>query len=429
MPRDVTLLPMTPIHLPLGNYPSVTALVSEQAAAHEATRERVPLRFETVDSEDAFARLGDRWDELVFAMPRPSPFMLHCWLLEWWRWYGEGCRFAVETAYRGGRLVGALPLVTFSRHGLRVATFVGARQSCLGDVLLADGEGPELVEALVDRARASEHDYADLFGLAADCRLAALDGPRKLRLFQRIEAPVLDVSRGWEDTYRAKTDSRKRAHHKRRRRQLTELGTVEISVARTFDELQPALEEGFRLHELRWRGRPDGSGLITATGKAFNRAALRGLAELQATRIVSLLLDGTPIAFAWYFVLRDRVYLHRMAFDPQYARCSPGLVNALDSLKVAADEGATRFEFLGGAERYKTELADRFEPLHLGLGLPGSAAGRAVAGARSSWLDLRRRGKNSQLTRKAYYGTAPLRRRVMRQRDVLRPSGVRRAGD
>ena len=86
-------------------------------------------------------------------MPRPSPFMLHCWLLQWWRFYGEGCRLAVETAYRGGRLVGALPLVTFSHHGLRVATFVGARQSCLGDVLLAEGEGPELVEALVDRAQ------------------------------------------------------------------------------------------------------------------------------------------------------------------------------------------------------------------------------------------------------------------------------------
>jgi CelD/BcsL family acetyltransferase involved in cellulose biosynthesis len=420
---------MTPIHLPLGNYPSVTALVSEHAAVLEATRERAPLRFETVDSEDAFAQLGDRWNDLVYAMPRPSPFMLHCWLIEWWRHYGEGCRLAVETAYRGERLVGALPLVTFSHHGLRIATFVGARQSCLGDALMTDGEGPELVEALVDRARASEHDYADLFGLAADCRLASLGGPRKLRLFQRIEAPVLDVSNGWEATYRAKTDSRKRAHHKRRRRQLAALGKAEVVRARTIDELAPALEEGFRIHELRWRGRPDGSGLVTATGMEFNRAALRGLAELDATRIVSLLLDGKAIAFAWYFLVRDRAYLHRMAFDPAYSRCSPGLVNALDSLEAAAEEGATRMEFLGGAERYKVELADRFEPLHLGLGFPGSAAGRAAAGARAHWLALRRRGKSSGLARKVYYGSEPFRRRLTRRRDVLRPSGVARAGD
>jgi CelD/BcsL family acetyltransferase involved in cellulose biosynthesis len=407
----------------------VTALVSEHASVLETTRERAPLKFETVDSEDAFARLGDQWNELVYAMPRPSPFMLHCWLLQWWRFYGEGCRLAVETAYRGGRLVGALPLVTFSHHGLRVATFVGARQSCLGDVLLAEGEGPELVEALVDRAQAGEHDYADLFGLSADCRLASLDGPRKLRLFQRVEAPVLDLHRGWEATYRAKTDSRKRAHHRRRRRQLAELGKVETRCAHTLDDLEPALEEGFRIHELRWRGRPDGSGLVTDTGKAFNRAANVGLAELGASRIVSLLIDGSTVAFAWYFVIRDRVFLHRMAFDPEFSRCSRGLVNALDSLQIAADEGATRVEFLGGAERYKTELADRFEPLHLGLGLPGSAAGRAVAGTKARYLGLRDRGKSSELTRKVYYGIEPLRRRLSRRRDVLRPSGVRRAGD
>ena len=69
--------------------------------------------------------------------------------------------------------------------------------------------------------------------------------------------------------------------------------------------------------------------------------------------------------------------------------------------------------------------------------LAGSAASRlrppwpsaTVTGARAGWLDLRRRGKSSQLARKAYYGSAPLRRRLMRQRDVLRPSGVRRTGD
>ena len=407
----------------------MSALVSEQAAARVPTRDLAALRFETVDSEEAFARLGEQWNDLVYTSTRPSPFMLHCWLLEWWRHYGEGCGLAVETAYRGERLVGALPLVTYARGGLRVATFIGARQSCLGDVLLAEGEGPELVDALVARASEADHDYADLFGLAADSRLAALSGPRSLRLFERVAAPVLDISGGWPETYRAKTDSRKRSHHKRRRRQLAELGEVEISHARTFEELQPALEEGFRVHELRWRGRPDGSGLVTETGMRFNRAALRGLAELDASRIVSLLVDGRTIAWSWYFVLGERAYLHRLAFDPAFARCSPGLINALDTLESVASDGVTRVEFLGGAERYKVELADRLEPLHLGLGLPGSAAGRAVVRSRATWLALRERGKSSELARKLYYGSAGARSRLARRRDVLRPNGVLRAGD
>jgi CelD/BcsL family acetyltransferase involved in cellulose biosynthesis len=423
------LLAMTPIGFLVGNYPFVTPSVGEEPAVVETSRERPPLTLETIASEDAFARLGDRWDALVRAMPRPSPFLLHCWLLEWWRHYGEGCRLAVETAFRGDELVGALPLITYRRHGLRVATFVGARQSALADALVADGEDLGLVEALVDRVRASEHDYVDFFGLSDEGRLAMMRGARKLHLFQRIEAPVLDLGNGWHAAYRAKTNSRKRAYHHRRQRQLAELGKIELSRARTLEELEPALEEAFRLHELRWRNRPDGSGFVTATGKRFNRAVLRGLAEIDATRIVSLAVNGRPVAFCWYFLLERRAYLHRLAFDPAFGHCSPGLLNALATLESAADEGVTRAEFLGGAERYKVELADRFEPLHLGLGLPGSLLGRSVVVGRTRWLQLRRRGKQSALAQKVYYGTAPARRRLSRGRDVLRPSGVRRLGD
>jgi CelD/BcsL family acetyltransferase involved in cellulose biosynthesis len=387
------------------------------------------LRFETITSERDFARLDGDWNRLVAAMARPSPFLLHGWLLEWLRHYGEGCGLAVQAAFRGEELVGALPLVAFTRRGLRILTFAGARQAALADALIADGEEPQLVEALVDRVRASEHDYADLFGLSDTGPLAGLRGARGLRLYQRVEAPVLDLSEDWEATYRAKTTSKKRSHHRHRRRQLAQLGTVETVVARTGTELEHALEEAFRLHALRWQNRPDGSGFVTATGKRFNRAALAAIAELDAARIVSLKIDGRTIAFAWYFLLERRAYLHRMAFDPDFARYSPGLVNTLDTCELAAGEGAHRLEFLGGAERYKVELADRFEPLFLGLGLPGSVVGQCVVAARTRALRLRQRGKQSKLIAGIYYGTTSVRRRLTRQRDVLRPSGVRLARD
>ena len=51
-------------------------------------------------------------------------------------------------------------------------------------------------------------------------------------------------------------------------------------------------------------------------------------------------------------------------------------MNTLDAIEAAAAEGATRVEFLGGAERYKLELADRLEPLYQGLGLRGSRGAR-----------------------------------------------------
>jgi len=387
------------------------------------------VTFETLETEESFADVGESWDALVRAMPRPSPFMLHGWLLEWWRHYGEGCTLAVQAAFRDGTLVGALPLLVHSRRGLRIATFLGGRQSALADLLLLEGEDPSVGAELAARAAAFGQDYADLFGLSADCRLVSVRGRSRLHLFERIAAPVLDMSAGWEATYRAKTTSKKRSFHRRRRRQLAQLGRLEVSVARTRRELEPAREDAFRLHALRWEGRPDGSGFVTPTGLRFHRASIRALAEIDVPRIVTHEIDGRPIAFHYYFALEGRMYLHRIAFDPAFAHFSPGVLNILDTLEIGAAEGLTRVEFLGGAERYKVELTDRFEPLHLGLGLASSAVGRTVVAARTRWLRAREGLKRSATARRLHDGLEPARRLVMRQRDVLRPSGVKRAGE
>src|SRR4029453_13187081 len=68
------------------------------------------LTFEEISTDEEFAALGDSWNALVRAMPRPSPHLLHQWLLTWWRHYGVGNELAVHVAYRGHELVGALPL-------------------------------------------------------------------------------------------------------------------------------------------------------------------------------------------------------------------------------------------------------------------------------------------------------------------------------
>jgi CelD/BcsL family acetyltransferase involved in cellulose biosynthesis len=359
------------------------------------------VSFDTVRDEQALAPLGEQWDELVRAAPRPSPFLLHGWLLEWWRHHRDGAELDVHLAYRGTQLVGALP--TYVRHegALRIASFLGGETSHFGDVLLARDEPESTAAALVRRLTESpRYDFALLHGLSGNSRLGGLE--TDLALVQRVEAPVLDLSPGWEAVYRSKTTSKKRNLHARRRRQLASLGRVETNVARKPDELARVVDETFRLHELRWAGRYDGSGYATPTGRRFHHAALLRLAELDVPRIVTLELDGRVIAFHYYFALCGRMFVHRLAFDPQYAACSPGVVNLLDALEIAADEGLERVEYLGGADRYKVELSDGFDPVYDGFGLAATMRGRVAAEALRRTLELRLRLKRSERLRAAY---------------------------
>jgi CelD/BcsL family acetyltransferase involved in cellulose biosynthesis len=368
------------------------------------------LRVEEISTADGFARLAEPWDELVSSMPRPSPFLLHGWLEEWWRHTGDGVRPIVHAAFDEDRLIGGLPLCLVDRRGLQVLSFQGGSQSALADVVLDRSAPLSVAKALADRAASSGQDLALLYGLPASSRLVEAMGPDRVHLVERSEAPVLELDGGWEEVYRAKTTAKHRNQNARKRKQLASAGRLETEIARDPDGLAAALEEAFELHEIRWRGRPDGSGFATPAGRQFHRAALRRLAERGIPRIVVLRLDDRPIAFHYFFLFEQRMYVHRLAFDPAYARQSPGLLNTLDAIEAGAAEGATMVEFLGGAERYKLQLADRLEPLYEAIGLAPTLRGRLAVAAVVNGIRLRKRAKRSRALRRFYYeGLSPVR--------------------
>jgi CelD/BcsL family acetyltransferase involved in cellulose biosynthesis len=383
---------------------------AERFEPSQAHRDRDGVELVIVSSLEALLSLGPEWDRLVRAMPRPSPFLLHGWLTEWWREYGKGAELAVGLARRDGELVGALPLMVRRRAGVRILEFVGGRHAVLADVLLAPGEDGNITRELVAQLASVRHDAADFFGLPTESRLVA-SGSLALRRLPRLEAPVLDLSAGWDATYREKTTSKKRNLHKRRRRQLAELGRVTTDVVRDAERLPAALEEAFTLHAMRFADRPDASEFTTPGGRRFHRAALGQIARNDVGRIVLLRLDDTAIAFHYYFALSGTMYVHALAFDPAYAKFSPGLVNTLDTLQAAASEGLAKVEFLGRDERYKLELADGFEPLERAVGSGGTALGGLYVGARLGEERLRAAVRDNEAVRQAYIkGLAPLRR-------------------
>lgn len=361
------------------------------------------LRIETISRLRDFARLSGEWDELVRAMRRPTPFLLHDWLIEWWRHYGTKRALTVHVAKRGDRLVGALPMCRTRRLGLRVAEFLGGTGAPLADLLLAPDEDGVVASELASRITTVGVDYADVFGMPRLSRLEAALPPESLTFIERQEAPVLDLSAGWDAVYKAKLSSKARSERRRHRRRLEDLGRVEISIARTAEELVPALEDAVRLHKLRWKGRRETSGFSRPVGSAFRRAALTRLAGHDVARLLMLRLDGEAVAFALYLLYERTAYGLTMGFDPAFAGFRPGSETFYCALEAAAEEGAQRVEMLGADHTYKRTFADRFEPVHEGIGLASTLRGRAAVEALTRGIRVRRTLKRSQTARRIYY--------------------------
>ena len=136
--------------------------------------------------------------------------------------------------------------------------------------------------------------------------------------------------------------------------------------------------------------------------------------------MLTVRIDGSPVAFMNWFVIGSSIYLYRNGYDEAVGRFGPGLVDAAARDGAASERGARRMEYLGGAERYKRELADRFDPMYQGYGLARGPVGHAyVARARMS-IALRRRLKQSERLHRLYTSGA-LRGRRSSSKSSARP--------
>ncbi|MBA2253680.1 MAG: GNAT family N-acetyltransferase [Chloroflexi bacterium] len=373
------------------------------------------LDLDVVVDVPRFDGLAAEWDDLVLAAPRPSPFLLHAWVSAWWRHFGAGSDLAVVTARRDGELVGVAPMVIFRTRGFRVCRFLGGYESALGDLLVVDPDDDRVPAALMERLRMLRFDYLDAFGIPAGGPMARWAHSHDLKMLRRVESPVLDMPGGWTAAYESRTSSKRRSLHRRRLRQLSELGEVEWTVASGGDEVVAELEHAFLIYALRWHGRPDGSTFGTLDGRSFHREGARALAEQGAVRIVTLRIGGKPVAFQYFFVLAGTMYVHRLAFDPAFAHRSPGQIALIHALETASSERVTRVEFLGGDERYKMELADRLEPMHQAIGLPRGPIPALAVRALLRLITTRQRLKRISWLHKLYQERlGPIRRLVRR---------------
>jgi len=349
------------------------------------------------------AGAADAWDECVRRSVRPTPFMLSAWLLASWRVVHQ--RAAVVAAMRGGEIVAGLPLA-ISSEGVHRAHFLAGQHAGL-DLVLRQGED-EAGRAVVAATRELGGGYLQLEGMRDPCLVAS--AARSCGPPIRLDgAPTLSLEGGWAESYARRVGKRRRSEWARRLRRLQDTGAVELRIVRDRDGLHEALDAGFEVHERRWDERDDrdSTEFTSPQQRVFHHDALRGLAELDAARIVLLTVEGTAIAFCYYALLEGTLWGIRQAFDPGWARFSPGILVTLAALEEGAREGATRVEFMRGVQPYKLELADGVEPLYWGIFEPNGLAGTIAAHRRYRELALRQQLKRSDLARRARGWLAP----------------------
>jgi CelD/BcsL family acetyltransferase involved in cellulose biosynthesis len=131
--------------------------------------------------------------------------------------------------------------------------------------------------------------------------------------------------------------------------------------ATTRDEIDAALDDFVRLHLERWQQR-GGSDALTPGVVAMLRGAGR-LLDPARLQVWTADVAGKAIGSAVIVAAGGEMHSWLGGFDERWARCSPSLVIAVETIRHAAEAGYRRLSLGPGTSAWKYRLATGDETL------------------------------------------------------------------
>lgn len=252
----------------------------------------------------------------------------------------------------------------------------------------------EAVAALAHRIMRSGRPL-DLKRIPLDSPVvAALDAAYRSRAIVHRRAvggsPWIPLDESWTEPENH-LESGRRSDLRRARRNAEKLGVLQFEITTpTPGQVPELLDECFAVEAAGWKG-AHGTALAKdpVRGAFFRRYASRACAK-GLLRICLMRIGGKAAAAQIAVETGSRFDLLRAGYDEQFARCSPGMLLTVESIRYAASRGLRSYEFNGDVEPW-TLLWTRHEHACCSFrAYPFSVRGAAAFAADAGGAALRR---------------------------------------
>jgi CelD/BcsL family acetyltransferase involved in cellulose biosynthesis len=253
-------------------------------------------------------------------------------------WNDEGVLIGVTSfflARRYGRMV-LSHVQTWSHYN----SFLGAplihkdHIETFWATLLTDLDETDWADGLIHLTGLVEGDRVHQGLIAATQRLG-----RACDTVLRSERAMLRSPLTANAYYETHTRKKKRKEMGRLRSRLDELGQISCTRADTDAAVAAGITDFLALEEAGWKGKAGSAMACTPETDAFMRQIMTGAWKAGKLDLLSLNLNGKPIAMLVNFTALPGTFSYKIAFDESYARFSPGVLLQLENLKILERPG------------------------------------------------------------------------------------------
>ena len=335
----------------------------------------------------AFLEMEAYWNRLVDAAGIDHPFVRHEWIRTWWECFGKGDELRILIVREQGAPVGIVPLMLCRRRLLgapvRQLQFIWNIHAPRSGMIVGRDAAAVCRAALAHIGRQRDWDVLVLPRLAershglVELPLLANEQGMRTGLKREEESPYLPITTSW-DAYWNSLDAKHRSNLRNREKRLCKAGKLALEVVSSVDDLDGALEDGFRLEAAAWKGAAGSAITSSEQTRRFYADLARRSAALGTLRLCFLNLNGQRIAVRYALETGNKLYVLKSGYDPSYATCSPSNVLLEFMLKDAFRRGVGEVDFVGTAESWKRLWTPNLRPHHALYVFPDGLAPRAL---------------------------------------------------
>ncbi|MFE9724942.1 GNAT family N-acetyltransferase [Streptomyces sp. NPDC005794] len=300
-----------------------------------------------------FADLAAEWDALHRRCPTATPFQSHAWLHSWWLSYGTPGRLRVVLARRGGRLIGAAPLMLVHRP-MPLLVPMGGAISDFSDILV-DGEDTRAAVTALERGlhRAAGHTVVDLREVRPDASAHLLFEAWSGARSSRTDSTCMELPAGPVDSLIGRMTGSRAQRARAKLRRIDALG-IECRTA-PVHRVAGAIGTLLRLHELQWLGRGVTPEHLRPRFCAHLVRSARRMVRDGEASVREFLLDGEVVAADLSFRSAQLTGGYLYGADPRLRErkvdVSLMLLRELARESESLDRGV--LSLLRGSEQYK----------------------------------------------------------------------------
>lgn len=314
------------------------------------------LQIKIIKYSDIDNSFLDQWKEL--AISGGDPFLSPEWLLPVLA--SNTDRYKLLAGFRGNKAVLIIPVQDTAFGLMRcIGGYISSEQQRTG--LVRAGEDIEDTARLFLASLAARFNKPvlridfikkeDNFGLELIRNLKRMGWHAEE--FAGKESPFLELESDFDNYMAGRTRNARKGYFNRQRK-LEKKFRITRELISTKEDFKKYLPELCRVEHLSWKG---GSGIFGSENIKLTTKRFFAMAESNLLRIFLLFAEKSTIAFDIEFLFGDSLWSYNGAYDPEYAKYSPGIDLMLDAVRYGFDNNLQKFEFLGGSASYKLSWA------------------------------------------------------------------------